>query len=154
MISLHTLQNSSQKRKPRKRVGRGIGSGTGKTCGRGHKGMGSRAGWQARHGYEGGQMRLYMKLPERGFSNAPFASTVFSINLGQIDKAYQDGETVNETTLRENGLLNGACDSIKILGNGELTKKVQIEADAISANAHEKLMKAKIPFKSTEAKKK
>ena len=63
MISLHTLQNSSQKRKPRKRVGRGIGSGTGKTCGRGHKGMGSRAGWQARHGYEGGQMRLYMKLP-------------------------------------------------------------------------------------------
>ncbi len=146
MTSLHTLENTAQKRKPRKRVGRGIGSGTGKTCGRGHKGMGSRAGWQARHGYEGGQMRFFMKMPERGFSNARFAKTVFSINLGQIDKSFNDGETVNEASLRDRGLLNGACDSIKILGNGELTKKVHIQVDAISENAQEKLKKAKIDF--------
>lgn len=153
MISLHTLQNSAQKRKPRKRVGRGIGSGTGKTCGRGHKGMGSRAGYQARHGYEGGQMRFFMKMPQRGFTNARFATNVFSVNLGQIDKSFQDGETVNEATLREHGLLNGHCDAIKVLGNGELTKKVHIEVHAISANAQEKLNKAHVPFKLIEAQK-
>jgi len=152
MTSLHKLENTNQKRKPRKRVGRGIGSGTGKTCGRGHKGMGSRAGWQARHGYEGGQMRFFMKMPERGFNNARFAKTVFSINLGQIDKSYSDGETVNEASLREHGLLNGYFDVIKILGSGELTKKVQIEADAISENAQEKLKNANIAFFLTEAK--
>ncbi len=152
MISLHTLENSTQKRKPRKRVGRGIGSGTGKTCGRGHKGMGSRAGYQARHGYEGGQMRFFMKMPARGFNNVRFATKVFSINLGQIDKSYSDGEIVNEASLRQHGLLNGHFDVIKILGNGELTKQVKIEVDAISKNAQEKLNEAKVPFTLKEPK--
>lgn len=154
MTSLHTLENTSQKRKPRKRVGRGIGSGTGKTCGRGHKGMGSRAGYQARHGYEGGQMRFFMKMPERGFNNMRFAKTVFSVNLSQIEISFKDGDIVNEASLREYGLLNGHCDLIKVLGNGELKKKVRIEVDAISENAQEKLNKAKIPFTLPEAKKK
>ena len=146
MQKLNNLKNSSKVTKNRRRVGRGIGSGVGKTCGRGEKGAGSRSGYKRRLSYEGGQMRLFMKLPIRGFSNARFQKKLDSINLGEIEKVFNDGDTVNIETLREHGFINGRSYGLKILGEGELTKKVTIEADKISASAKEKLQKANISF--------
>lgn len=147
MYKLDQLKNTTKKRKPCKRVGRGTGSGVGKTCGRGEKGSGSRSGYKSRAGYEGGQFRLFMKLPIRGFSNFEFKKRIETINLSQIDAVFNDGDTVNEETLRQKRLIASKCDGIKILGDGELTKKVKIEANAISASAKDKLQKAKIAFK-------
>jgi len=146
MTSLNKLKDISRERKKRKRVGRGIGSGVGKTCGRGEKGAGSRSGYTRRYGYEGGQFRLLMKLPIRGFSNARFKKEFDAVNLGQIDEMFEDGETVNAETLIDKGFLRGRTHGIKILGNGELSKKVKIEAAAFSASAQDKLEKAKIVF--------
>lgn len=157
MHTLNTLKNTSLKRRPRKLLGRGIGSGRGKTCCRGQKGAGARAGYTRRLGYEGGQFRLFMKLPIRGFSNVRFRKALDSINLNEIERNYNDGETVNETTLRQKGLINRQSYGIKILGNGELTKKVKFEVNALSATAREKLKQAKVsvtiltPAKSEEA---
>lgn len=134
----------------RKRRGRGQGSGLGKTCGRGQKGAGSRSGWKSRAGYEGGQFRTFMKLPIRGFSNAEFRTEYQVVNLGQLDRIYSDGETVSLLTLIEKGYLSSANAPLKVLGNGELTKKVIIHADAISASAQEKLQNAKIEFHLTK----
>lgn len=147
MFKLNSLKNTTKRVKTRRRVGRGTGSGAGKTCGRGEKGAGSRSGYKRRHGYEGGQFRLFMKLPIRGFSNARFRKVLDAINLDQIEILFSDGETVNEQSLRDKGYINGKTDGIKILGNGELTKKVSIEVNAISVGARDKLQKAKIPFK-------
>ncbi len=144
MTTLDKLKDVCRERKKRKRVGRGVGSGTGKTCGRGEKGAGSRSGYKRRLGYEGGQFRLYMKLPIRGFSNARFRREFDTVNLSQIDDMYEDGEVVNAETLIEKGFLRGKPKGVKILGNGELKKKVKIEASAISAAAQDKLQKAKI----------
>lgn len=146
-MNLSSLKNTTRKEKKRRRVGRGIGSGLGKTCGRGEKGMGSRSGNGRRLTYEGGQFRLFMKLPTRGFSNARFRKRLDAINLSQIDKLYEDGEVVNSETLRKHGYISGTSDGIKILGEGELTKKVSIEVDAISQGARDKLQTAKISFK-------
>lgn len=142
MSSLHTLQNTSRPFKRRKRVGRGLGSGKGKTCGRGEKGAGSRSGYKRRHTYEGGQFRLFMKLPERGFSNVRFATEYEVINLGQIDKLYENGDVVNVQTLCDRGVISGKADGIKLLAHGELTKKVTIEVDQASKAAQEKLTKS------------
>src|SRR5262249_39578510 len=95
IMELHSLQNSSRPAKRRKRVGRGMGSGLGKTCGRGHKGAGSRAGYKTRARYEGGQLPLYRKVPGRGFSNARFQKKLDAINLNQIEKLFNDGDVVN-----------------------------------------------------------
>jgi len=142
MTSLNNLQNTHRPHKPRKRVGRGIGSGTGKTCGRGEKGMGSRSGSKRRLGYEGGQFRTFMKLPIRGFSNVRFQKRLDAINLSQIESLYENGETVSLDTLRDRGFLTGKSYGIKILGNGELTKKVIIEAEEVSDTAREKIQQA------------
>lgn len=151
MITLGTLKNTTLKRKSVKRVGRGLGSGKGKTCGRGEKGAGARAGYKTRAGYEGGQFRTFMKLPIRGFSNARFRKPRFStINLEQINFLYEDGETVNAETLAEKGFISGPCAGVKILGGGELTKKVKIQADAFSSSAREKLHAAKIDISNAE----
>lgn len=144
MKSLADLKNVSRQHKNVKRVGRGPGSGKGKTCGRGEKGAGARSGYKRRWGYEGGQFRMFMKLPIRGFNNAQFRVAYDTVNLGQIQEMYADGEKVNAQTLAEKGFISGPTKGIKILGNGELTKKVQIEAKAISNGAREKLQKAKI----------
>lgn len=144
MTSLDKLQDVSRERKKRKRVGRGVGSGIGKTCGRGEKGAGARSGYKRRYGYEGGQFRLFMKLPIRGFSNARFKNEYEIVNLGQINEMFEDGETVSAQTLTEKGFLRSREPRVKILGNGELTKKVKIEAAAISSSAQDKLQKAKI----------
>ena len=146
MTQLHELKDTTVYRKNKQRVGRGVGSGRGKTSCRGEKGQGSRSGYKRRQGYEGGQFRLYMKLPTRGFSNARFKITLDTINLDQIERMFHDGETVSVQTLRQRGFLSGTSNGIKILGNGELTKKVKIEADAISKSAQEKLHKSKITF--------
>lgn len=150
MFTLGSLKNTTRPRKSVKRVGRGLGSGLGKTCGRGEKGAGARSGYKRRHTYEGGQFRMFMKMPIRGFNNASFRTEYLGVNLSQINAMYKDGETVNVTTLAEKGYLKGRGVLIKILGNGELKKNVQIEADAYSASAQEKLHKAKIQFRTTE----
>lgn len=147
MTTLNTLSNTHREEKTPKRRGRGQGSKLGKTCGRGEKGAGSRSGYKRRFGNEGGNFPLYRKLPCRGFSNARFKITFDVVNLDQIQQVFQDGEIVNLETLTERGFVSGRTDGIKILGNGELTKKVSIEVDAISSSAREKLTIAKIPFK-------
>lgn len=147
MFTLHSLKNTTRPRKSTKRVGRGLGSGLGKTCGRGEKGAGARSGYKRRHTYEGGQFRMFMKMPIRGFSNAQFRKEYAAVNLSQIDKMYEDGETVSYQTLADRGFIKGRNVLVKVLGNGELTKKVKIEADAFSKSAEEKLNKAKIKFR-------
>lgn len=146
MISLEKLSNPTRAFKRVKRVGRGPGSGVGKTCGRGEKGAGSRSGYKRRFGYEGGQLPLYRKLPCRGFSNARFRNEFEPVNLEQIDRMFEDGEVVNAETLAQRGFFTGRIYGVKILGNGELTKKVTIEAHAFSKTAQDKLQKAKISF--------
>lgn len=146
MTSLNQLKDTHRTRKTRRRVGRGIGSGLGKTCGRGEKGAGARSGYKRRWGYEGGQMRLFMKLPIRGFSNARFRRPYDVVNLKQINDAFEDGETVSLETLVVKGLLSGPTYGIKLLGQGELTKKVTIELDDISETAKSKLDAKKIQY--------
>ncbi|MCE5293891.1 MAG: 50S ribosomal protein L15 [Chlamydiales bacterium] len=145
-MELHNLKNTHRPYKRRKRVGRGMGSGLGKTCGRGQKGAGSRAGYKTRARYEGGQLPLYRRLPGRGFSNARFQKKLDAINLGEIDALFEDGDVVNIETLRDVGLVKGTSFGIKLLSEGELTKKVRIEANAMSKNAEEKLKAANIQY--------
>lgn len=149
-MQLENLQNTSRPYKRRKRIGRGVGSKSGKTSGRGHKGAGSRSGWKSRERYEGGQLPLYRKIPTRGFSNARFQRRYDSINLADIEALFQDGETVNVLTLREKNVLKGTTYGVKLLGDGELTKKVTIEVQAISKSAQDKLQSRGIAFSLSE----
>lgn len=144
-MKLNELKNTHRPYKAPKRRGRGVGSKLGKTSGRGNKGAGSRSGWKARSRYEGGQLPLYRKIPERGFTRGRFLKRFDSINLGDIEILFQDGETVNLVSLREKRFIKGSSFGLKVLGHGELTKKVTIEANAISASAKEKLDRAGIP---------
>lgn len=146
MISLDKLKNTSRPAKTRKRVGRGLGSKSGKTCGRGEKGAGARAGYKRRYGKEGGNMPLFMKLPIRGFSNARFRREYDVVNLEQLNDIFNDGDTVSFETLRERGFATGRSHGIKLLGTGELKKKVTIRVQAMSDTAREKLTRAKITF--------
>lgn len=146
MQTLSNLKNTQRPKKSTRRVGRGLSSGAGKTCGRGTKGQGARSGYKRRYGYEGGQFRLYMKLPIRGFSNERFRQRLDSINLKLIETMFEDGDVVNIDTLRERGYLRGQSYGIKILGEGELTKKVKIEASAFSDGAKQKLQQANIEY--------
>jgi large subunit ribosomal protein L15 len=147
MLNLHSLTNTTKERKLGKVLGRGIGSGKGKTCGRGEKGAGSRSGYKRRYGYEGGQFRFFMKVPIRGFSNVRFQHKLTTVNLGQIDQVYSDGEVVNAETLKKYGFYNNRINGIKLLGDGEITKKVSFEIHSISKSARDKLQKAKLSFK-------
>lgn len=148
MINLSTLTDTHRHRKKVQRVGRGVGSKRGKTCGRGSKGDKSRSGYKYQFGREGGQLPLYRKLPCRGFSNSKFRKEVCAVNLGKIEEFYLDGEVVNFDSLRQKGLVSReAVRGIKILSDGELTKKVTIEAHAFSQTAKEKLEKLAIPYK-------
>ncbi|MCY3974642.1 MAG: 50S ribosomal protein L15 [Simkaniaceae bacterium] len=147
-VKLFDLRDTHGGRPSRQRVGRGPGSGRGKTCGRGHKGDKSRSGYKRRAGKEGGQLPLFQKLPGRGFSNMRFRKPVFSINLGRIDAHFSDGETVNRATLLQKGFrVRRRTRCIKILGMGELTKKVTIEATAFSRGAVKKSEEGNIVFK-------
>ncbi len=131
------------KHKARKRVGRGSGSGHGKTSGRGHKGAKSRSGWSSRIGWEGGQMPLFRRLPKRGFNNKNFRTNYTIINVRDLD-AFDDGAVVDLTVVLEAGLTSKAkhTELFKILGDGELTRKVTVKVDAITTSAREKIEKA------------
>lgn len=140
MVNLSELKNTSRPTKKVQRVGRGIGSKRGATSGRGGKGDSARQGYRKRFGYEGGQVPLYRKLPIRGFTRGRFAKPKTAIGLDTLEAYFQDGEKVNIETLREKGLIpRRVPGGIKILGNGELTKKVTIEAQSFSESAVEKL---------------
>lgn len=144
---LSQLTNTSRPPKKSRRIGRGIGSKRGATSGRGGKGDSHRQGYSKRFGYEGGQVPLYRKLPIRGFSRGTFAKTSASITLTMLEEVFQDGETVNPITLRQKGLIPRRIPGgVKILANGELTRKVTIEAHRFSAAAEEKLKEQGISY--------
>ncbi len=147
MINLAQLANSHRPKKKPYRVGRGMGSKCGKTCGRGSKGDKARRGYKHAYGMEGGQIPLYKKLPTRGFTNGRFKNEVFAINLEMIDKLFNDGDVVNLKTLQEKGFApRRVPGGLKILSNGELKKKVKIEATFFSQTAEEKLKNNGISF--------
>jgi len=137
-FNLHAPQGANKQKKV---LGRGQGSGRGTTSGKGHKGQKARSGGGAYVGFEGGQMPLYRRLARRGFSNHPFKQEWQIVNLSEIEKRYNDSETVDFSTLRKKGLIKGS-EPIKILGNGVFSKKVNFKIDAISASAKEKVEKA------------
>ena len=130
-------------------VGRGQGSGRGTTAGKGNKGQKSRSGGKTYVGFEGGQMPLYRRLAHRGFSNYPFKKTSQVVNLSEIESRYNDGDTVDEKSLFEKGLIKGrkkgetivVASTVKILGDGDLTKKLIFRVQAVSAPAREKILK-------------
>ena len=145
-MELSALRNHPKKKTSRKRKGRGPGS-QGKTSGRGHNGAKSRSGYKQRGAKEGGQLPLFQKLPIRGFSNYQFAKKIFTIGLDRIDQYFTDGEKVNLETLAQKGFpVRRMKDGIKVLGSGELSKKVIIEAAAFTKGAVTKLEKAGIEF--------
>ena len=152
MLSLSSLKNTHRADQKVQRVGRGNGSKRGKTCCRGSKGDKSRRGYKRRYGLEGGQLPLYRRIPTRGFSNAKFKTKIFAMNLSDIEELFEDGEQVNIETLMERRIATQVyTGGLKVLSMGELTKKVEIEAVAISAQAQEKLKKNNISFKILSA---
>ena len=140
-MELNSIKPASGAKHAKRRVGRGIGSGLGKTAGRGHKGQKSRTGVRI-NGFEGGQMPMHRRLPKKGFNNALFQDAIEVVNVGDLNEAFQDGATVNEAALREVGLVSRTCDVIKILGTGELARKLTIQGAKVSASAREKIEKA------------
>lgn len=140
--ALHALP-SVKKRKDRKRVGRGPGSGMGKRSTRGQKGAGARSGWHKRLFYEGGQTPLMRRIPKRGFTNSPFATTRFAIlNIADLN-VFEDGAELTPETFYEAGLLHGTADGVKILGDGDLErKKLKVSAQRFSKSAIEKIKAA------------
>ena len=127
------------KNKSRRRVGRGVGSGHGKTCGRGHKGGGSRAGSTSVSLFEGGQMPLFRRLPKRGFSNYNFKTGYEIVNVSQLER-FDDGSAIGAEQLSDAGLIGSLKSKVKILGDGELTKSLQITAHKFSKTAEQKIV--------------
>lgn len=140
-MKLHELQPAAGSKKTRTRVGRGLGSGVGKTSGRGQKGQNSRSGGGVRSGFEGGQMPLYRRLPKRGFNNV-FAKQYAEVNVEQLNR-FEDGATVDPVALIEAGILKNVRDGIRILGNGSLeTKNLTVIANGFTKSAEEKITAA------------
>ncbi|PYU80603.1 MAG: 50S ribosomal protein L15 [Acidobacteria bacterium] len=139
-FTLSNLRPPAGSRKKKVRVGRGMGSKLGKTAGAGNKGQKSRRGYSRRRGFEGGQMPLHRRMPKRGFHN-PFGVTYSVVNLAELN-VFPAGETVTPELLRAHGFVRRATDPIKVLGDGELTTKLAIHAQAFSASAKEKITKA------------
>lgn len=136
---INDVHRGIQKRRHRKRVGRGIGSGTGRTAGRGEKGASSRSGGHARLGFEGGQMPLMRRVAKRGFNNKYFARVVAIVNVSCLEAAFEDGATVDLESLAARGLTKGRFDVVKILGKGDLNKKLTVKAHEFSQSAMEKI---------------
>ncbi len=128
--------------KSRKRLGRGSGSGLGKTSGKGNKGQNARSGGGVRPGFEGGQMPIYRRIASRGFSNYPFKKTSVVVNLSDLEKNYKANEKVNIDSLKEKSLIKNNDKFVKLLGDGEITKKLEVSLTSISASAREKIEKA------------
>jgi len=137
-MRLHDLKPRPGAKHRRKRLGQGESSGHGKTSGRGGKGQTARSGSSIRIGFEGGQMPLIRRIPKRGFNHARFATRYLAVNVGELN-AFDDGARVDETALRSTGLANGPADGIKILGDGELSKKLTVSVSAFSASARAKI---------------
>ena len=137
-MKLHELSPKEGSVKEGFRKGRGAGSGNGKTAGKGHKGQNARSGGGVRPGFEGGQLPLYRKLPKRGFNNYRFAAKYAVINLKDLNK-FNDGDVVDCEALLANRVINKCFDGIKVLGEGELTKKLTVKASVFSASAKEKI---------------
>ena len=136
-MKLHDLSPAEGSKKEAKRIGRGHGSGQGKTAGKGHKGQKARAGKGMRVGFEGGQMPLQRRIPKRGFNNI-FRQNVVAINVGTLNK-FEDGAVVDIAALTEKGIVKNSFDSVKILSNGTLTKKLTVKANAFSKGAAAKI---------------
>ena len=141
-MKLHDLQPTEGSKHRRRRVGRRESSGLGKTSGKGHKGQKSRAGASIRPGFEGGQMPLARRLPKKCFNNAQFKTQFAIVNVSQLEAKFADGDTVNEESLRACGLVKGIYDAVKVLGMGDLTKKLTVDVDKVSGAAKEKIEKA------------
>lgn len=139
-MKLHDLSPALGSTKDSKRIGRGHGSGNGKTAGKGHKGQKARAGHGMRPGFEGGQMPLQRRVPKRGFNNI-FAKEVTAVNVSALE-VFEDGATVDAATLKEKGIIKTADNAVKVLGNGKLTKKLTVKLNAFSASAAEKINSA------------
>ena len=140
-MNLNDVHRGIQKHKKRNRVGRGLGSGNGKTCGRGSKGQRSRAGFSVHPTFEGGQMPLVRRIPKRGFNNR-WALSVAIVNVGDLEERFQADEDVDPDTLRAKDLAKGRFDLLKILGDGQLTKKLKVSAHRFSKSAREKIEQA------------
>ena len=130
-MKLHTIYPNDGATTTRKRVGRGPGSGLGKTSGRGEKGQKARSGYSRKAGFEGGQLPLYRRLPKRGFSNAKFKTTYAVINLSDLNK-FEDGAVITPELLKEMGILKNQLDGVKVLGQGKLEKKLTVRANKFS----------------------
>ena len=137
-MKLHELSPQEGSVKAGFRKGRGAGSGNGKTAGKGHKGQNARSGGGVRPGFEGGQLPLYRKLPKRGFNNVRFGKQYSVINVQSLNK-FNDGEVVDSAALLAMGVINAVLDGVKVLGEGELTKKLTVKAAVFSQTAKEKI---------------
>ena len=137
-MKLHELRPNEGAFQTKKRVGRGVGSGLGKTSGKGHKGQNARSGGGVRPGFEGGQLPLFRRLPKRGFSNAMFKKEYATINVSDLEK-FEDGAVITPEILKEMGILKKQLAGVKVLGNGELTKKLTVKAHKFSSSAIEKI---------------
>ena len=137
-MKLHELSPNPGSVSSRKRVGRGPGSGLGKTSGKGHKGQNARSGGGVRVGFEGGQLPLFRRLSKRGFKNFEFRTVYATVNVSDLNR-FEDGTTVTPELLIETGLVKKELDGIKVLGNGELTKKLVVKANKFSGSAKEKI---------------
>jgi large subunit ribosomal protein L15 len=141
-MNLHTLKPNPGAKRRVKRLGCGESSGHGKTCCKGNKGQKARSGGTLRPGFEGGQMPLHRRLPKKGFNNIDFRTRFAIVNVGQLNAAFSDGDAIDETALRAKGLVKGRYDAVKVLGNGELAKKLAVSVDAVSASARGKIEQA------------
>jgi large subunit ribosomal protein L15 len=140
-MNLNDVHRKIRRNKSRKRLGRGIGSGQGKTAGRGHKGQGSRSGASAKPVFQGGTMPLVRRIPKRGFNNR-WAKEIAIVNIGDLGDYFSDGDSVTPEGLAKHNLAKGRYDELKVLGNGELKKKLKISAHRFSKTASEKIVKA------------
>ena len=137
-MKLHELKPAAGSTTASKRLGRGVGSGLGKTSGKGHKGAKARSGGGKRPGFEGGQMPLYRRVPKKGFSNYPFKTIYETVNVERLE-VFEDGAVVTPEALIEKGIIRKVCDVVKIMGNGDLTKKLTVKAAKFTATAKEKI---------------
>jgi len=140
-MNLNDVHRGIQKNRKRKRIGRGTGSGTGKTSGRGHKGHKSRSGYSRKPNFQGGAMPMFRRIPKRGFNNR-WASEVFAVNVGRINDAFNDGDEVTLEQLSAKDLAKGTFDEVKVLGEGDVTKKLTVSAHRFSKSAEEKITAA------------
>lgn len=137
-MKLHELSPADGSTKERKRIGRGAGSGQGKTAGKGHKGQKARAGRGMRPGFEGGQMPLQRRVPKRGFNNI-FATEYAIVNLGTLEEKFENGAVINAESLINAGIIKKALDGVKVLGNGEVTKAFTLQVTKASETAKTKI---------------